>query len=119
MSDRDILDQIDDVIHWNGRSPDAMHWTAEPPKPPTLALDIDVEAIERAFARLGEQMQIILRAFSSAAEQMARGATVIYQAFDEIVRMPGMSDLAQAERQRRRTMKSEYARRRRARERRR
>lgn len=31
MSDRDILDQIDDVITWHG-SDDAMRWTAEPPK---------------------------------------------------------------------------------------
>ncbi|MGA4989901.1 hypothetical protein [Nonomuraea bangladeshensis] len=31
MTDRDILDRIDDVIHWDGRSPDAMMWTANPP----------------------------------------------------------------------------------------
>jgi len=30
MPDRDILDRIDDVISWDGRSPDAMAWTAKP-----------------------------------------------------------------------------------------
>ncbi|RVX41145.1 hypothetical protein EDD27_3615 [Nonomuraea polychroma] len=113
----DILDRIDDVITWHG-SRDAMVWTAEPPKPPTLALNIDGEAAQAAFARLGEHMQVVVEAFRSAAEQMTRGATVIYEAFDELMRMPGMQDLAEAQRLQRRAMKSQYHQRRRKRARR-
>lgn len=117
MTSRDILDQIDDVIHWDGHSPDAMTWTAEPPKLPALDLSIDAEAARQAFARLGEQLQSLVEAFRPAAEQVMRSAVMIYEAFDEIARMPGMRELSEAQQHRRRAMKSEYARRRRGRRR--
>lgn len=114
MSDRDILDQIDDVIHWDGRSEDAMLWTAEPPKPL-----IDPEAARQAFARLGEQMQAFAEAFRPVAEQLGRNLAAMTEAFAAIVNTPQMRELAHEQRCARSAMKSEYARRRRGRGRRR
>ncbi|MGP3914333.1 hypothetical protein [Nonomuraea sp. 10N515B] len=133
MADRDILDQIDDVIHWDGYSEDAMVWTAEPPKhhehlvnspayeqvvTALQPLVIDPERAQQAFARLGEQMQAFAEAFRPVAEQLARSFAAVTKAFNEIVSTPAMRELAQEQRRARSAMKSEYARRRRRRARR-
>ncbi|MEV4287376.1 hypothetical protein AB0K40_17870 [Nonomuraea bangladeshensis] len=105
-----FLDQIDDVIYWDGRSPDAMRWTAEPPKPL-----IDPEAARQAFARLGEQMQALAEAFRPVVEHIGRNLAAVTEAFAAIVNTPDMQELAHAHRRARSAMKGEYARRRRAR----
>lgn len=120
MADRDILDRIDDVIHWDGRSEDAMVWTAEPPKTLiTPGLGIDPEAARQAFTRLGEQMQAFAEAFRPVVEQIGRNFAAVTEAFAAIVNTPQMRELAQEQRRARSVMKSGYARRRRARGRRR
>ena len=117
MTDRDILDQIDNVITWDGRSPDAMRWTAQPPTLPELHLNIDATAAQQAFARLGEQVQAFVDAFRPVAEQVMRNVAAMAKTFGEI--MPQIRELEQEQRRARSAMKSEYNRRGRRRSRRR
>ena len=112
MSDYGILDQIDDVITWHG-STDAMRWTAEPPKPllsPAM-LEIDPEAAQQAFARIGEQVRAMVEAFRPVAEQVMRDVAAMAKAFAAIVNTPELQELVHARRRARSAMKSEYARR--------
>lgn len=118
MADRDLLDRIDDVITWHG-SRDAMEWTAEPPKFPSMPAPVDPEAARQLVVRLGAQVQAFVDAFQPVAEQVARAVNAFSAAFAEIVNSPGMRELGDAHRQAQRAMKTEYARRRRARGRRR
>lgn len=115
MSDRDILDQIDDVITWHG-SDDAMRWTAEPPKQPALPIP-DEEAMRRFGERLAGQVQAFLDAFRPAAEQMMRSVGEALRAFAAVA--PHMQQVEEARRAERRAMRQAYDRRRRARGRRR
>lgn len=118
MADRDILDQIDDVITWHGRSPDAMVWTSEPPKLlPTPALHINAEAAQAAFARAGEAVQAFAAAFQPIAEGIGRNLKAMAKVFAEVA--PTLVELDRESQRARSAMKSEYARRRRARGRRR
>lgn len=143
MADPDILDQIDDVIHWDGRSPDAMKWTAEPPKRRYSGLkpiQERYEAAERMFAspdwarfaaalqpdrnamrEAGEQLTRQVQAFVDATrpvfEQMMQGVAEAVRAVAGLA--PLLQQVEEAGRAERRAMKSEYARRRRTRGRRR
>lgn len=107
-NDRDILDRIDDVIHWDGHSEDAMLWTADPP---TLAPPIDPEAARQLLVNLGAQVQAFVDAFRPVAEQVIRTVGEITRAFAGIINTPEMRQLAEAQQLRRRAMKTEYARR--------
>ncbi|WP_188188024.1 hypothetical protein [Nonomuraea sp. SYSU D8015] len=117
MGDQDILDQIDDVIHWDGHSEDAMEWTSEPPNALQLPAPprIDSEATQQALEQFGRQMQAIVDVFRPVAEQMARNFVEIGRVFAVIGNALEMSEPSEEERLRRRAMKSEYARRRRGR----
>lgn len=134
MTDRDILDQIDDVITWHG-SLDSMTWTAEPPKPTlgdgmgwvvgeTYRLpSIDPEDALHLFEQMTGQVVDFAEAFRPIAERMVRDVGAACQAFADIMNMPGMRDFARSlvegQRLERRAMRQAYNRRRRARGRRR
>lgn len=111
MADRDILDQIDDVITWHG-SADAMVWTAEPPKLlSTEDLAPDPELTRQFAENLGRQVQAFVDAFRPAAEQMMRNVGAVVQAFSRLGTMPEIREFTEDQRRRRRAMKAEYARR--------
>jgi hypothetical protein len=111
VSERDILDQIDDVITWHG-SPDSMTWTVEPPKFPGLSA-VDAERAQQAAAIFGSHVRTLVEAMQPAFERMMRDLGSALQTLTGIA--PQMEELAEANRQVRRAMKSEYARRRRRR----
>ena len=114
----ETLTAIDDVIAWRG-STDAMVWTADPPKPPTLPafqrLQVDPDAMRRAGEMMAAQMQAFAEAFVEAmrpvAEQMIRDAAAAGRAFAALAATPQMRDLLEARRLARRAMKGEYHRR--------
>lgn len=111
VADRDILDQIDDVIAWHG-SRDAMVWTADAPKPPIPpTAGIDPEVARQFAESMGRQAQAFVDAFRPVAEQMMRTVGEICQAFAGIINTPEMQELVQEQRRARSAMKSEYARR--------
>lgn len=102
--DRDILDQIDDVITWHG-SRDAMVWTADPPKQFNLPLvRVDPEDARRFMESTGRQMQAFTDAFRPVAQQMADNiraltASPAWQALAEFADSPeGRALIAAAER---------------------
>lgn len=112
MSDRDILDQIDDVITWHG-SDDAMRWSAEPPKLPMP----DPEVMRQLGERLTRQVQAFVDAMTPAVEQVMRNVGEAVKAFAALA--PHLQQVEEAGRLERRAMKQAYNRRRRARGRRR
>lgn len=112
MTDRDILDQIDDVITWHG-SRDAMTWTATPPTMPVP----DPETMRLLGERLTRQVQAFADAMRPAVEQMVQGLGEAVKAFSALA--PHLHQVEEAGRLERRAMRRAYDRRRRARGRRR
>jgi hypothetical protein len=112
MPDRDILDQIDDVITWDGRSPDAMAWTDKPPMFPV----IDEEGLRQVGEQMTRQVQAFVDALRPAVEQVMRNVGEAVKAFAALA--PHLRQVEETGRLERRAMKQAY-RRRRARSRRR
>jgi hypothetical protein len=98
MDDRDILDQIDDVIVWDGHSADAMVWTAEPPKQFTLPTlpRLDPESAQRFMEHMTRQTQAFMEALRPVAEQMRCNTAAIAQAFTQLANDPGMRAAVEA-----------------------
>ncbi|MGC5012548.1 hypothetical protein ACLQ2R_17430 [Streptosporangium sp. DT93] len=94
---RDILDQIDDVITWDGGSDDAAVWTADerqqPDLLPGLASIVDAARptpeAARAFA---ERITAGMQAFTEALRPVAEQVTRTMQAF---VESPGWRQLVE------------------------
>lgn len=96
MRDRGIRDEIDDVITWHG-SRDAMTWTAKPPSVPSLRLpEVDPEATRQALGRFAGQFNSLVDAFRPFAEQVARNASAIAEAFSALAADPQVRALMEA-----------------------
>lgn len=54
----DILSEIDDVIAWDGRSPDAMKWTATPPQPLLNPVMLEVDREAGSFLAVNERVRV-------------------------------------------------------------
>ncbi|MGV9779869.1 hypothetical protein, partial [Streptosporangium sp. NPDC003464] len=77
----DTLAAIDDVITWHG-SPDAMVWTAEPPKQP------DFSGIAAALAPMRPSPEEARALVDRLAEQMGRNARAVSEALSPIINSP-------------------------------
>lgn len=81
---RDILDQIDDVITWDGVSDDAAVWTADESKQPDLAAIVHpLRADPKAAHAFAERITAGMRAFTEALRSVADQMTRTVRAFAE------------------------------------
>lgn len=103
----DILDKIDDVITWHG-SRDAMVWTVEPPKWPSL--HVDPEAAQRLLDHLAQVVEQVRPALQQAVRAFGEIGRALSAAVPHLVTM--QTDIDAARRSTRRRMKIEYDRRR-------